>query len=376
MLRQLKVCLLLLAMTLFLCSVLYPLILWGIGQTVFPNQAEGSLVDEEGILTTHVEKARGSRLIAQPFKGDEYFQSRPSATSPAYNAAASGASNWAASNILLRDRVARQLGPIVRYAYDERNPSTKRGKPVAPDIEQWFRRQETRFQKRNASFVVQWAKDHPGLAEQWIKDNVAAVAGWFQKPADTIKANIADAATKFFPEFARKHPGAWPTAEEKTEGGHTVKFIKPVRAGADLQAYFFDLWLQAHRDAILENVPADMVMSSGSGLDPHITVQNARYQLKTRVAEKQAQKVLEEDSAVAKLIEQARNQKDETRRKQLEAQVGQIKARLEKKVRAIIGQLIDDQTEAPLGGLLGVEIVNVLELNVAMDKRMKQLARE
>ena len=55
---------------------------------------------------------RGSRRIAQPFSDARYFQPRPSAAD--YNAAASTGSNYSASNPLLRDRVARQLGPIVR----------------------------------------------------------------------------------------------------------------------------------------------------------------------------------------------------------------------------------------------------------------------
>ena len=67
----------------------------------------------------------GSRLIAQPFTEDEYFQPRPSAVS--YNGAASGATNWAASNYLLRDRVARMLGPIVKY-----RSGSKKGEPVGP----------------------------------------------------------------------------------------------------------------------------------------------------------------------------------------------------------------------------------------------------
>src|SRR5271157_4410977 len=92
----------LLVLTLALCSGLYPLALWAIGKTVFPRQAEGSLLrGPDG-------KPVGSRLIAQPFSGEEYFQPRPSAVS--YNATASGASNWGASNPLLRDRVAQQLG--------------------------------------------------------------------------------------------------------------------------------------------------------------------------------------------------------------------------------------------------------------------------
>src|SRR5262249_29842740 len=104
--QHLRANLWLLLLTLILCSVLYPLALLGVGQAVSPRQAQGSLIDGG-------DKAVGSRLIAQPFTGDGYFQPRPSAAS--YNAAASGASNWGPSNYLLRDRVARQLGPIVKY---------------------------------------------------------------------------------------------------------------------------------------------------------------------------------------------------------------------------------------------------------------------
>jgi len=76
----------LLTLTVLLCSVLYPLVLLGIGQTIFHDKAQGSLLtDKQG-------HPIGSKLIAQPFTSDEYFQPRPSAAS--YNAAASGASNW------------------------------------------------------------------------------------------------------------------------------------------------------------------------------------------------------------------------------------------------------------------------------------------
>ena len=87
MIQHLRANLWLLVLSILLCCVLYPLILLVIGQTLFHDKAQGSLVtDASGTVI-------GSRLIAQPFTADEYFQPRPSAAS--YNGAASGASNWA-----------------------------------------------------------------------------------------------------------------------------------------------------------------------------------------------------------------------------------------------------------------------------------------
>jgi len=78
-------------------GALYPLAVTGIAQLAFPEQANGSLVrDDRG-------QVRGSALIAQEFKGDGWFQSRPSAG--AYATVASGASNLAPSNPALAERV-------------------------------------------------------------------------------------------------------------------------------------------------------------------------------------------------------------------------------------------------------------------------------
>src|SRR5262245_7578112 len=82
MLSHMRANFLLLIVSVALCNVLYPAVLWIIGQTLFRDKAEGSLVyDNSGTPI-------GSRLIAQPFSGEGYFQPRPSAAS--YNAAASG----------------------------------------------------------------------------------------------------------------------------------------------------------------------------------------------------------------------------------------------------------------------------------------------
>jgi K+-transporting ATPase ATPase C chain len=70
-----------------LTGVVYPLLVTGIAQVVFPTAANGSLLAKDG-------KAVGSTLIGQPFDDPKYFWSRLSATSPqAYNGASSSGSN-------------------------------------------------------------------------------------------------------------------------------------------------------------------------------------------------------------------------------------------------------------------------------------------
>jgi K+-transporting ATPase ATPase C chain len=336
MLSHLRANLWLLLLTLVLCSVLYPLALWLVGSAFFPNQAEGSLIGRHGEPVRSGDQAVGSRLIAQPFTGDQYFQPRPSAVS--YNAAASGASNWAASNYRLRERVARQLGPIVKY-----KSGPKAGQPAAPDIETWFQKDQY---GGKPGIVAQWAQAHPAVAQDWVKadklngDFVVAwqrshaneVAQWIKEHPETPDPKPEDLAVAFFESYSKTYPGTFPSAvEHKTPDGKSEKRIEPVTQGTDVQGIFFDMWRQEHADAELEDVPADMVMASGSGLDPHITLKNALYQL-DRVAAKWAEETKRDPTSVKKEIE----------------------------------QLLREKAEAPFGGLVGVKLVNVLEVNIAL----------
>ena len=96
------------AVTLFvllsvITGLIYPLLVMGIGQALFPQQAAGSLIERDGKLI-------GSRLIGQNFADPQYFWGRPSATAPQpYNAAASSGSNLGPLNPVLKDAVESRV---------------------------------------------------------------------------------------------------------------------------------------------------------------------------------------------------------------------------------------------------------------------------
>ncbi|MCC7418924.1 MAG: potassium-transporting ATPase subunit C [Planctomycetaceae bacterium] len=323
----------LLGLTLLLCCVVYPGFLLAVGKVALSDKSEGSLIRDAGGTPI------GSRLIAQPFTGDQYFQPRPSAVG--YNAVATGGTNWGSANPMLRDRVARQLGPIVKYGAGPR-----KGQLVGPDIEKWF--QEDRYGGKSG-IVAQWAEMHSGFAANWAKAdplNGAYIATWQEAHPDAVaewkKANPEagdpkpeDLAGSFFTGFSKENPGKFPSAVERPSAdGKTEKVIEPVAEGTDIQGIFFDMWRLEHVDANLLPVPADMVMASGSGMDPHITLKNAEYQL-DRIAAKWAETTKRENAQVR----------------------GEVEA------------MLKAGSESPLGGIVGVPLVNVLEINLALREK-------
>lgn len=86
-----------------LLGIAYPLAMTGIAQTIMPAQANGSLIVQGGVVV-------GSGLIGQSFTRPEYLNSRPSATEPAYNAAASTGSNLGPSSAELLASVRARAG--------------------------------------------------------------------------------------------------------------------------------------------------------------------------------------------------------------------------------------------------------------------------
>ncbi|MFZ1326365.1 MAG: potassium-transporting ATPase subunit KdpC [Candidatus Contendobacter sp.] len=114
------------AVTLFILlslitGLIYPLLVTGIGQLLLPDQAAGSLIEQDGKLI-------GSRLIGQHFTDPNYFWGRPSATGPyPYNAAASGGSNLGPLNPALKDVVAARVQAL-------RNADPGNTQPVPVDL--------------------------------------------------------------------------------------------------------------------------------------------------------------------------------------------------------------------------------------------------
>ena len=322
----------LLGATIVICCLIYPLAVWAIGQTFFPFTANGSMVaGPDG-------KPVGSLLIAQPFTKDEYFWPRPSAAS--YDGSASASSTLAASNYMLRYRVAQQLGPIVKY-----KSGPKAGQLVAPDVEAWFQQDSFGGQPH---IVAQWADAHNAAAAGWVsadpshdkyiqdwgKTHTKEVQQFIKDNPATPEPKSADLAMVFFESFSKENPGKFPSAvTTQLPGGKSQTTIQPVKDGSDIQSNFFDMWRQDHADADLQDVPGDMVTASGSGLDPHITLQNAEYQL-DRVASKWA---------------------TDTKRDQ-----GQVRQEIE--------QILQTDSIAPMGGLFGEKIINVLQVNLELNK--------
>jgi len=142
MLREIRPAIVVLVVLTVLTGLAYPLAMTGIAEVIFPNQAQGSLIERGGTVV-------GSALIGQEFTSDKYFHGRLSATTapdpndatktvPApYNAANSGGSNYGPSNKALIDRVQGDIDTLKKENPSQPVPSdmvTTSASGLDPDI--------------------------------------------------------------------------------------------------------------------------------------------------------------------------------------------------------------------------------------------------
>jgi K+-transporting ATPase ATPase C chain len=241
--------------SLVLCG-LYPLVVWGAGQLLFPHQANGSLLEGSD------RKVVGSEWLGQNFTSPKYFQPRPSSAGTGYDAANSSGSNFGPTSKKLLNGTTKSIAL----------PGKEAGKYIsAPDVVDF-----DGIKLRVLSYC-----ESNGIPYELLQDG---------KPVDP----------KTF----------------KTDKGDYDQ-VKLITAFND------DAKPLTVKSAIL--IPGDAVTASASGLDPHISVKNAMLQA-ARVA------------------------------KERNLGVDVVKAEIEK------------ATKGAQFGILGDAGVNVLTLNIALEK--------
>jgi K+-transporting ATPase ATPase C chain len=284
-----------------ICCGLYPLAVYGLGQWLFPIQANGSLITKDGTPTTDDSIAVGSSLIGQSFSAPNYFHSRPSAAGNGYDATSSGGTNLGPlSDKLINGVTATAPAPAPTPSTAPSTQTATAAAATAPA----------------ATAAATAAATTPATVEtlsfdgirlrciHYAVDNGIPFKLYTVKPDGTRIAEVP--LSKYEDSSGNLNDVALVDAFPHPESDAPDK--TPLIA-----ADFGTL------------IPADAVTASGSGLDPHISPQNAQLQ--------------------AARVAKARN-----------LSLDQVK------------KLIDTYTDQPSLGVLGDPGVNVLRLNIALDK--------
>ena len=174
--------------TVVLCVVVsgvYPVVIWGIGQVLFPHQANGSLIANNGQIV-------GSELLAQGFSGAKYFHPRPSAAGTGYDSTSSAGSNLGPTSQKLIDGIKanitqyRQENGLSAEAVVPADAVTASGSGLDPHIS-----------LQNAQLQVPRVAKERGLTEDAVRGEVTkttdnALLGIGGDPGvNVLKVNLA-----------------------------------------------------------------------------------------------------------------------------------------------------------------------------------------
>jgi K+-transporting ATPase ATPase C chain len=217
-----------------ICCAIYPLAVYLIGQVIFPNQANGSLLNKDGSHTSDATQAVGSALIGQSFSAAQYFHPRPSAAGTGYDATSSGGTN---------------LGPLSDKLINGLNNPATTQPTTQPETLNFdgIRLRTIHYAVDNGFNFKLYSQRADGTGD---RTEVPL------KKYEDAQGNLRDVQlVDAFP-----HPQSdTPDRMVLTAGEFTNSAGKPVL------------------------IPGDAVTASGSGLDPHISPANAEFQV-ARVA--------------------------------------------------------------------------------------------
>jgi potassium-transporting ATPase potassium-binding subunit len=205
--KQVKPALMIFFLLTILTGILYPLVITGIAQIVFPVQSNGDFIEHNG-------KVVGSALIGQPFTSLKYFWGRPSATSPTpYNSGSSSGSNLGPTNPALTDAVKARVDAL--HTADPTNTRpipvdlvTASGSGLDPDIS-----------IAAANYQVPRVARERNLSEQ----DVSALVSWHIEPrqfwifgephVNVLKLNLAldDLSASYSTPVSRQLPDMIPS---------------------------------------------------------------------------------------------------------------------------------------------------------------------
>jgi K+-transporting ATPase ATPase C chain len=166
-------------------SGIYPVIIWGIAQVVFPYQANGSLITQNGQVV-------GSALLAQGFSGAKYFHPRPSQAGTGYDAANSNASNLGPTSKKLMDSIKDAAD-----AYRKENNLAAEAIVPADAVTSSFSGLDPHISPKNAQIQARRVARERGINEDVVRNEIEKATdkpflGFIGDPAvNVLKLNLA-----------------------------------------------------------------------------------------------------------------------------------------------------------------------------------------